>query len=78
MFSCCLLILECPLLKNGVIVCNNDTDKRSTGVVGDNCTFSCHNGFELQGSFAKKCLPTGNWEGGNPMCVAGKLVVTWS
>ena len=70
-----MLLLECPQLKNGNIDCFNTT---TTGVIEDTCTFSCYNGFELQGSVTKRCLNTSNWEGGNPMCVAGKLVVIWS
>ena len=60
-------------MKNGKVECINTT---TTGVIGDTCTFSCYDGFELQGSMIKECEPTGNWEGGNPMCVAGQLVVT--
>ena len=47
-------------------------------MIGDICTFSCYDGFELQGYVTDECEDTGNWKGGNPMCVAtGKIVVTY-
>ena len=60
--------LQCPQLANGTIKCLNGS---TTGLVGDTCTFSCDDGFQLQGSHIEECLATGIWSGKNATCVLG-------
>ena len=63
-----LLLVECPPLTNGMIECLNES---TIGVFGDTCTFSCNDGFELQGSNLEECLADGSWSGGNVTCIPG-------
>jgi len=60
--------VQCPELTNGIIRCPNG---KTIGVFEDTCTFSCNDGFELQGPEIEICLANGSWSGGNPVCIAG-------
>jgi len=41
----------------------------NTGVFEDFCTFSCNEGYQLQGPNNRTCLANGSWSEGNPTCV---------
>ena len=66
--SCASLLVQCPPLANGAIKCLNGS---TTGEFEDICTFSCNDGFQLQGPHLKECLATGTWSGGNVTYVPG-------
>jgi len=38
-------------------------------VFEDTCTFSCHPGYQLQGSNSGICLANGSWSAGDPTCL---------
>ena len=74
MFCCCFLLnsyffpflgLPCKTLyapHHGTINC--------TGFyVGDQCSYGCSQGFELQGFSQKSCLVNSRWSAGEPKCV---------
>ena len=62
-----MLTAECPAPINGNIQCSNGT---TISVIGESCTFSCNEGYELQGSNNGICLANQSWSGGDPICVA--------
>ena len=64
----CFFLVQCPPLENGTVKCLNGS---TTGVFEDICTFSCDDGFQLQGPHLKECLATGKWSEENAMCVPG-------
>ena len=66
----CLFVVKCSQLTNGMISCLNGS---TTGVFEDTCTFTCNDGYLLQGSEVEECLADGSWSGGNPVCIAGWL-----
>ena len=55
------------MLISGNVSCPNGA---ATGVFENTCTFSCHAGYELQGSNNGTCLANQRWSGGDPICVA--------
>ena len=58
--------MECPPPTNGRLWCPNGV---ATGMSEDTCTFSCNQGYELQGSNSRTCLADQSWSGGDPICV---------
>ena len=51
--------------QNGSIVC---TSGMVGGSTDDNCTFSCHLGFNLENSNHRTCLPNHKWSGVETYC----------
>ena len=58
--------VSCATQANVIYHCPNET---TTAVIEDFCTFSCAEGYELQGSNNGTCLANGSWSQGNPLCV---------
>ena len=68
----CVSLVQCRPPINGILKCPNEAN---TAVFGDTCTFSCKQGFNLQGQSTGTCLANGRWSGGNPIClVSGGLL----
>ena len=59
------MTVQCPAVINGALQCPNEA---TTGVFEDTCTFSCNEGYELQGSNNGTCLADQSWSGGDPIC----------
>ena len=59
--------MSCGTQPNINLSCLNGT---TAGVLEDFCSFSCTEGYELQGSNNGTCLANGSWSGGDPICVA--------
>ena len=58
--------MPCPILSspvNGEIFCSD-----KTVVVGSNCSFVCNEGYQLQGSQSRVCLPDTSWSGLQTEC----------
>ena len=50
-----------PSIANGAVV--------ATGfVVGETLTYSCHDGYVLQGNAVRTCQSDGTWSGQEPVC----------
>ena len=58
--------MSCATQANVNYLCPNET---TTGMLGNFCTFTCTEGYELQGSNNGTCLANGSWSQGNPSCV---------
>ena len=69
MLHCIVLLLtvHCHDLMNGILQCPNGA---TTGVLENTYTFSCNEGYELQGSNNGTRLANQSWSGGDPICVA--------
>ena len=66
------IVLTCPPLTapdNGDIDCSLGDD----GVPheGDTCSFTCDDGYDLNGTNARTCQNDGTWSGTQAMCSAG-------
>ena len=61
-------LVQCYPPINGIVNCPN---RATIGVVGDTCTFSCKQGFTLQGPTSVTCLGNQSWSG-NPICVGSE------
>ena len=60
-------VVQCPPLTapdNGMISCTGNE-------VGDTCTISCDDGYELGGSETRTCQGDGSWSGTDATCSAG-------
>ena len=69
-------MLVCPLLTaptNGMISCSLGSD----GVAdpGENCTFICNTGYELNGNGSRNCQNSGSWSGSDATCSRGKCLL---
>ena len=51
---------------NGNIDCSVGDDGETN--VGETCTFTCHDGYELSGSVKRSCLNEQSWSGSETMC----------
>jgi len=56
---------------NGDIDCSLGGDGEANP--GDTCTFTCDDGFELDGSDSRTCRDDGSWSGTEPRCRRGML-----
>jgi len=59
--------VQCPVLTapdNGMISCTGNG-------VGDTCTYTCDDGFELSGSDTRTCQDDQTWSGTDATCSAG-------
>ena len=61
-----ILLVQCPILMNGILQCPNGA---TTRVFEDTGTFSCNAGYKLQGSSSITCLVNQSWSGGDPICM---------
>ena len=64
--------IVCPPLTapdNGTISCSLGGDGEAN--LGDNCTFTCDDGYELGGSSFRTCEKDGVWSGTKPTCTRG-------
>jgi len=62
-----LIVVQCPVLTapdNGMISCTGNG-------VGDTCTVTCDDGFELSGSETRTCQDDGSWSGTDAECAQG-------
>ena len=58
--------MSCTTQINLNLNCSNGA---TTGVYEDLCSFSCYDGYQLQGPNNGTCLANGNWSEGYPTCV---------
>ena len=49
---------------NGASTCSTGTSN-----VGDNCTVTCNEGYEVQGDGVRTCQNNGTWNGTEAMCM---------
>ena len=63
------LIIDCGNLRDPR---NGDVDLTGT-TVGSRATYSCDNGFVLQGNIIRKCQNIGEWSGKEPICIRKSL-----
>ena len=64
-------IAQCPMLtapENGMISCAG-----TGGDVGDTCTISCDDGYDLSGSETRTCQDDGSWSGTDAVCAIGTV-----
>ena len=64
----------CPSLTapdNGTITCSPPGEDGLPSL-GDTCTFTCDNGYELNGSSTRNCQNDGNWSDIDPICSRGE------
>jgi len=64
-------IVTCPVLTapdNGQISCSPGIDS-----LGDTCTFTCDDGFEISGTESRTCLDDGTWNGEDDTVCTGKV-----
>ena len=64
-----LLFIVCQPLTapdNGVIDCSLGDDGEANP--GDTCTFTCDDGYELEGSTSRSCEADGSWSGNETKC----------
>ena len=63
------MIVQCPTLtdpENGIISCTGNG-------VGDTCTVTCDDGFDLSGSETRTCQDDGSWSGTEAVCAQGTI-----
>ena len=46
-----------------------------TSNIGDNCTATCNDGYEVQGDGVRTCQNNRTWSGTEAVCVRGQFVV---
>ena len=66
MYYAIYILVSCATQINVNFTCLNGTN---TGVFEDFCTFSCNEGYQLQGPNNRACLANGSWSEGSPTCV---------
>ena len=54
---------------NGDINCSLGADGQPS--LGDTCTFTCDDDYELTGSVSRSCMIDGSWSGNETMCTVG-------
>ena len=62
-----ITVVQCPTLTapdDGMVFCTGDD-------VGDTCTITCDDGFELSGSETRTCQSDGTWSETDTTCSAG-------
>ncbi|XP_078616504.1 sushi, von Willebrand factor type A, EGF and pentraxin domain-containing protein 1-like isoform X4 [Branchiostoma floridae x Branchiostoma japonicum] len=69
--------IECPglaLPSDGQRVCVTSDGQQATGSFPyeTTCTFTCNQGYTLQGSSVRKCLQEGKWDGTEAKCLVKK------
>lgn len=64
------LLLETPVICKKPPPLNHGSVKLNDGQLqaGATIMYSCFKGYQLRGERGRKCLPTGEWSGGNPSC----------
>uniref|UniRef100_A0A8B9R3M5 E-selectin n=1 Tax=Anas platyrhynchos TaxID=8839 RepID=A0A8B9R3M5_ANAPL len=73
----CELAVTCPApsIANGSVACS---DPSANVTWGNNCTFTCEEGFILKGPDTLQCGSSGNWSEEQPSCEAVRCeAVTW-
>jgi len=71
-FAICVFVVTCPSLdapNNGDIDCSLGGDGEANP--GETCTFTCDDGFGLEGDVARTCGDDGAWSGTQPRCRRG-------
>ena len=61
----------CPPLTapdNGAITCSLGDDEEANYNVGETCTFTCDDGYELTGSVNRSCQIDRSWSGYETTC----------
>ena len=56
-------------LMNGKLVCSLGDDRIHS--YEDTCSFTCNNGYELNGSDTRTCQSDGSWSGSDVECKRG-------
>jgi len=67
-----VLVIDCPLLtapNNGDINCLLGINGQPS--LGDTCTFTCDDGYEIGGSAIRVCQLDGSWSGAETTCTRG-------
>ena len=65
-----ILVFNCGTLNNPS---NGQVLQQGNGI-GSFATYSCSEGYEIQGANRRICTNTGMWSGSNPRCVhTGKI-----
>ena len=55
---------------NGMINCSLGGDGDIN--IGETCTVTCNNGYQLTGSDSRTCQNDGRWSGSNATCSRGR------
>ena len=55
----------------GITSCNSG--RVGVGYEGDDCSFTCKNGYELTGSDTRSCQNDGSWSGSDVVCRRGNV-----
>ena len=69
----CFMLVTCPSLispTNGIISCSLGGNNIPNP--GESCTFTCDNGYGLNGSSTRTCQNNGSWDGSDATCSRGK------
>ena len=72
-FIDCIAVTTCPVLSapdNGQISCSPGNDSP-----GDTCTFTCDDGFQLEGTMSRTCQDDGTWDGEDDTVCLGKCQI---
>ena len=73
---CFLLLVPCPSLTNpanGMINCSLGDDGFPS--LGDTCTVTCDDGYELTGSNTRTCQSNRSWSGSDATCSRGEWLI---
>jgi len=65
------LVITCPVLSapdNGQISCSPGNDSP-----GDTCTFTCDDGFQIEGTQSRTCQDDGTWNGEDDTVCTGNI-----
>jgi len=71
---CLFSLATCPVIMspvNGSSECSLETSN-----VGETCTISCDDGYDVTGDATRTCENSGNWSGNVAACTRGTLRVT--
>ncbi|XP_035270301.1 E-selectin isoform X3 [Anguilla anguilla] len=64
--------IKCPSPEGGAHVTMECTDSLDSLSLNSSCSFSCEEGFDLQGAESVQCSQTGEWSADPPTCTAVK------